>query len=31
MIRFDRVLLTAIYTLAAATLLSVLAQILGVI
>jgi hypothetical protein len=31
MIRFGRVLLTAIYTLAAATLLSVLAQILGVI
>ena len=31
MTRFDRVLLAAIYTLAAATLLSVLAQILGVI
>lgn len=31
MTRFDRVLLTAIYALAAATMLSVLAQILGIL
>jgi len=31
MTRFDRILLTAIYAIAAVTLLSVLAQLLGIV